>query len=269
MSTWKRRFVRITLVLLGVSFVGFVVPGYAALYWAWVRGNLDVARPFLPGARNFGILAVAGAAVALGILFSSKAFPLPPKTRLLLSVFATLTIAFFAEFRNEGKFCFKALHHFFAPGTWIHDGLNHLVPSLGDFLYRIEYSHWNDFLLGPAIVSVLFPLAVARIYKAVAEQQSNDIGLRSLEDSASLDQALRFARILMNVGLFFFFWQAWAEKAGYLGNPHSSDEIDLPFEFAGTMVGFWIARVLTKPFDQRSEEFRSTLLIDLVCSGVV
>jgi hypothetical protein len=38
-----------------------------------------------------------------------------------------------------------------------------------------------------------------------------------------------------------------AGKAGYLHNPHSNDEIDLPFEFAGTMLGFWMARVLTKP----------------------
>ena len=55
----------------------------------------------------------------------------------------------------------------------------------------------------------------------------------------------------MNVGLFWFFIQAWAEKAGYLRNPHSNDEIDLPFEFAGTMLGFWMARVLTRPFDFR------------------
>ena len=73
----------------------------------------------------------------------------------------------------------------------------------------------------------------------------------------------------MNVGLFLFFIQAWAEKAGYINNLHSSDEIDLPFEFAGTMLGFWMARVLTKPFDERSEKFRSTLFIDLVSSGVI
>jgi hypothetical protein len=48
--------------------------------------------------------------------------------------------------------------------------------------------------------------------------------------------------------------QAWAEKAGHLSNPHSNDEIDLPFEFAGTVLGFWMARVLTKPFHQRSEK---------------
>ena len=112
------------------------------------------------------MLAMAGAAVALGILFSSKTFPLPAKTaktRLLLSLLASITIGFFAEFRNEGKFYFKNLHHFFRPGTWIHDGLSQIVPSLGDFLYRVEYSHWSDFLMGPAIVSVLFPLAIVRI----------------------------------------------------------------------------------------------------------
>jgi len=73
----------------------------------------------------------------------------------------------------------------------------------------------------------------------------------------------------MNIGLFWFFTQAWAEKAGYLRNPYSNDEVDLPFEFAGTMLGFWMARVLTKPFDQRSERFRSTLFIDLVSSGII
>jgi len=87
------------------------------------------------------MLAMAGAAVALGILFSSKTFPVPPRMRLLLSLLATVTIGFFSEFRNEGKFYFKNLHHFFGSGTWIHDGLNQVVPSLGDFLYRIEYSH--------------------------------------------------------------------------------------------------------------------------------
>jgi hypothetical protein len=90
--------------------------------------------------------------------------------RLLLSLLATATIGFFAEFRNEGKFYFKNLHHFFGRGTWIHGGLNQVVPSLGDFLYRIEYSHWNDFLLGPAILSVLFPLAIVRIHKALSDQ---------------------------------------------------------------------------------------------------
>jgi hypothetical protein len=58
-------------------------------------------------ARNFGMLAVAGAAIALGILFSSKTFLVPPKTRLLLSLLATATIGFFSEFRNEGKILFQ------------------------------------------------------------------------------------------------------------------------------------------------------------------
>ena len=127
----------------------------------------------------------------------------------------------------------------------------------------------NDFLLGPAIVSVLFPLAILRIYKASSDQTPIHLSAPTSGGSADLDQALRFARILMYVGLFWFFWQSWAEKAGYLSNPHSSDEIDLPFEFGGTMLGFWMARVLTKPFDQRSEEFRSTFLIDFLSSGVI
>jgi hypothetical protein len=266
---WKRNFVALTLLFLSVAFVSFVATGYTALYWAWVRGNLEAARPYLPWARNCGMLAVAGAVAAFAILFSSKAFPLPAKGRLSLSVLATLALAFFAEFRNEGKFWFKGLHHFFLPGTWVHNGLNRVLPSLGDFLYRVEYSHWNDFLLGPAIVSVLFPLGVIRIYNAVSEQGSTELAAPNLDESARVDHALRFARILMNVGLFFFFWQAWAEKAGYLSNPHSSDEIDLPFEFGGTTLGFWMARVLTKPFNQRSEKFRSTFAIDFVSSGVV
>lgn len=268
-DAWKARFVDGTLIFLGGSFVGFVASGYTALYWAWVRGNLDAARPYLPWARTFGVLAVTGAALAFAILFSSKTFSVSPKTRRFLSTLATLTIAFFAEFRNEGKFCFRGLHHFFLPGTWIHDGLNRVVPSLGDFLFRMEYSHWNDFLLGPATVSLLFPLAVARIYKSVSEQGPIGLGTPSLDTSANVDHALRFARILMNVGLFWFFWQAWAEKAGYLSNPHSSDEIDLPFEFGGTMLGFWMARVLTKPFGERREKFRSTFVIDFVSSGVI
>ena len=64
----------------------------------------------------------------------------------------------------------------------------------------------------------------------------------------------------MNVGLFWFFIQAWAEKAGYLSNPFSDDEIDLPVEFASTVLGFWMVRLLSKPLDERSEKFRSTLL---------
>jgi hypothetical protein len=269
MSRWKNNFVSLTLICLAVSLVGFVATGYAALYWAWVRGDLDAARPYLPWARNIGIVAVALATLAFGILFAAKAFPVSKTSRLRLSLLATATIAFFAEFRNEGKFCFKNLHHFFRPGSWIHDGLNRLVPSLGDFLYRLEYSHFNDFLLGPAIVSVLFPLGVIRIYKALSEQGSMNRHAPMFDESSGLEQALRFARILMNVGLFWFFWQAWAEKAGYLSNPHSSDEIDLPFEFGGVMLGFWMARVLTKPFGEKSEKFRSTFVIDFVSSGVI
>jgi len=187
----------------------------------------------------------------------------------LLSLLATVTIGFFAEFRNDGKFYFKNLHNFFGPGTWIHDGLNRIVPSLGDFLYRLEYSHWNDFLMGPAIVSVLFPLAIVRIYRAFGDRRPISLSAPTWDVSTDLEQVLQFARILINVGLFWFFCMAWAEKAGYLSNPHSNDEIDLPFEFGGTMLGFWMARVLTKPFDQRSEKFRSTFFIDFLSSGVI
>lgn len=215
------------------------------------------------------MLAMAGAAAALGILFSSKTFPIPLKIRLSLSLLATATIGFFSEFRNEGKFYFKGLVHFFGRGTWIHHALNQAVPSLGDFLYGIEYSHWNDFLMGPAIISVLFSLVFVKIYVAFRNQGAISLRASTSDVSTDLDHALRFARTLMNVGLFWFFIQAWAEKAGYLSNAHSNDEIDLPFEFAGTMLGFWMARVLTKPFDQRSEKFRSTFFIDFVSSGVI
>lgn len=269
MTAWKNYLVALTISLLSISFPIFLVTGYTALYWAWLRSNLVAAVPYLPWARNFGMLAMAGAATALVILFSPNTFPISPRTRLSLSLLATATIGFFSEFRNEGKFHFKRLVHFFAPGTWIHNGLNHLVSSLGDFLYRFEYSHWNDFLIGPAIVSILFALVFGKICGAFRNQGSLSLNTEPSDPSTDLDDTLRFARILMNVGLFWFFIQAWAEKAGYLSNPHSNDEIDLPFEFAGTMLGFWMARVLTKPFDGRPERFRSTFVIDFLASGVV
>lgn len=214
------------------------------------------------------MLGIACAVTALGIVFSSETFPIPPKTRLWLSLLATAMIAFFAEFRNEGKFHFKRLVHFSGPGTWIHDGLNQVVSSLGDSLYRIEYSHWNDLLMGPAIVSVLFSLAFAKIYGGVRNPAPITLSASTPHVSTDLDHALRFARILMNVGLFWFFIQAWAEKSGYLSNPYSNDEIDLPVEFAGTMIGFWMARGLTKPFDKPPEKFRSVFLIDFLSSGL-
>ncbi|MBZ5526145.1 MAG: hypothetical protein LAP21_28325, partial [Acidobacteriia bacterium] len=268
MSPWKNRLVVLTMVLVSFSFPIFLVAGYTALYWAWLRANLEAALPYLPWARNFGMLAMAGAAAALGILFSSNTFPISPKIRLSLSLLATATIGFFSEFRNEGKFHFKNLVHFFGPGTWIHDRLNQIVSSLGDFLYRMEYSHWNDFLMGPAIVSVLFSLVFVKIYTTFRNHGPISLSVPTSDLSSDLDHALRFVRILMNVGLFWFFIQAWAEKAGYLSNPHSNDEIDLPFEFAGTMLGFWMARVLTKPFDQRFEKYNSTFFIDFLSSGV-
>jgi hypothetical protein len=269
MSRWKTFLVGLTLVLLTVSFSIFLVTGYAALYWAWGRGNLEAALPYLPWARNFGIMALAGATSAVIILFSSDTFQIPPKIRLSLSILATLAICFFAEFRNEGKFYFKNLVHFFGPGTWIHDGLIHIVSPLGDFLYRMEYSHWNDFLMGPAIVSVLFSVVFLRICGAFANRRAIQLSGSPLELSSELPDALRFARILMNIGLFWFFIQAWAEKAGYVTNPHSNDELDLPFEFAGTVLGFWMARVLTKAFDLHPEKFRSTFFIDFLSSGVI
>jgi len=269
MSHWKNYLVGSTVAVLCVAFPIFIVSGYAALYWAWLRGNVGAALPYLPWARNFGLLAMAGAAVALVILFYSKTFAISPKMRAALSLLATLTIAFFSEFRNEGKFHFKSLVHWLGPGTRVHDALNQVFSSLGDFLYRIEYSHWNDFLMGPAIVSVLFALVYLKVYGAFWNRGSISLTAASEDRSTELDHALRFARILMNVGLFWFFIQAWAEKAGYLSNPHSNDEIDLPFEFAGTMVGFWMARVLTKPFDQRAEKFRSTFALDFLVAGVI
>jgi hypothetical protein len=227
MSAWKSHLVVLTLALLAISFPIFLFTGYSALYWAWLRVNLEAALPYLPWARNFGMLAMIGAVAAFGILFSSNIFPIPPKFRLALSLLATATIGFFAEFRNEGKFHFKGLIHFFGPGTWIHDGLYQLVPSVGNLLYRIEYSHWNDFLMGPAITSVLFALVFFKIYGAFQDQGPVSLTASPSDASTNLDHALRFARILMNVGLFWFFIHAWAEKAGYLSNPHSNDEIDL------------------------------------------
>ena len=121
--------------------------------------------------------------------------------------------------------------------------------------------------MGPAVVSILFFLVFFKIYGAFQSQNPTTVSPLRQVPSTNLHDALRFARILMNVGLFWFFIQAWAEKAGYLRNPHSNDEIDLPFEFAGTMLGFWMARVLTKPFDESSERFRSTLFVDFVSFG--
>jgi hypothetical protein len=269
MSPWKNHLVAFAMALLSLSFAIFLVTGGAVLYWAWLRADLQSALPYLPWARNSGMLAMACASVALGILFSPNTFPITAKTRLWLSLLATATIGFFSEFRNEGKFHLKKLVHFFGPGTWIHDGLNQIVASLGDTLYRIEYSHWNDFLMGPAIVSALFAVAFVKIYGAVQNQAPITLGGPARDVSTDLDHALRFARTLMNVGLFWFFINAWAEKAGYLSNLHSNDEIDLPVEFAGTMLGFWMVRALTRPFDRPSEKFRSNLLVDFVASGVM
>ena len=123
--------------------------------------------------------------------------------------------------------------------------------------------------MGPAIVSVLFSIVFFKLYGAVQNQAPITLTVSTQGTTADLDYVLRFARTLMNVGLFWFFINAWAEKAGYLTNPHSNDEIDLPFEFAGTMVGFWMVRVLTKPFGNVREQFHSTLLIDFLAAGVV
>ncbi len=94
MSPWKNYLVVLTMALLSVCFPIFLVTGYTALYWAWLRANVQAALPYLPWARNFGMLAMAGAAAALGILFSSSTFPISPKIRLSLSLLATATIAF-------------------------------------------------------------------------------------------------------------------------------------------------------------------------------
>ncbi|HET8826293.1 MAG TPA: hypothetical protein VFM77_14240, partial [Terriglobales bacterium] len=104
---WKRHLVRLTVALLIVSFPIFLLTGCTALYWGWVRSNLGAALPYLPWARDFGELAMLGAALAIAILFSSRSVPVPPKIRLWLSMFAATTIGFFSEFRNEGKFYFK------------------------------------------------------------------------------------------------------------------------------------------------------------------
>jgi uncharacterized protein YacL len=122
--------------------------------------------------------------------------------------------------------------------------------------------------MGPAIISVLFGVLFAKIYGAFRNHGPATLRTSAADASADLEPVLRFARTVMNVGLFWFFIQGWAEKAGYLNNSHSRDEIDLPFEFGGTLLGFWMARVLTKPFSDQSEKFRSSLLVDFLCTGV-
>lgn len=269
LSPRKVRFLLLLSVCMGVSFLVFLFTGYTALYWVWVRSNLPLALPYLPWARNSSAVALVAASFALIVLFAQKLFPLSPKTRLALSLLTSIVIGFYAEFRNEGKFFLKGLHHFFGPTTWVHALLHRLSPSLGEFLYRMEYSHWNDFLMGPAIVCVLFPIAAGRLYRAPGDSHPVSLTSPGPVLSTGAEQALRFARILMYVGLFWFFFMSWAEKAGYLANPHSSDELDLPFEFGGTLLGFWMARVFTRPFEPPSEKFRSTLLIDFLSSGAI
>ena len=72
MRPWKNHLVVLVIALMGVSLLIFAVTGYTALYWAWLRGNLEAALPYLPWARNFGMLAMAWAAAALMILFLPK-----------------------------------------------------------------------------------------------------------------------------------------------------------------------------------------------------
>jgi hypothetical protein len=98
MSPWKSRVV-VTLALLSLSFTAFLITGYTALYWACPRADLPAALPFLPSARSFGMLAMACPAVALESC-SRRIFPIAPRTRLSLSLLATVTIGFFSEFRN-------------------------------------------------------------------------------------------------------------------------------------------------------------------------
>jgi hypothetical protein len=91
----------------------------------------------------------------------------------------------------------------------------------------------------------------------------------TLTNGAELEQALRFARIIMYVALFWFFSQALSEEAGLFRNPHLPDVIDMVAEIFGTALGFWMARFLTRPFDNRPENFWSTLQADLIATGPV
>jgi len=268
LSPRKNFFVMAIMTILGISFLVFFITGYTALYWAWVHSDLQKAMPYLPWARNFGMLGMIFATAAFAILFAPSRFPLPPKTRLHLSLLATVTIGFFAEFRNDGKFHLMEHVHFFGRETWIYQALNQQVTWLGEYLYILEYSFFNDFLMGPAIVSVLYPLVFLRIYGAVTNPTLS-IGMSSTKSSSDLEQALRFARIIMNVGLFWLFSSGWAEKADYIRNPHSRDQHDFSPEFGGTMLAFWMVRTLTMSFEKRTENFRSTLKIDLISTLII
>jgi len=268
LSPRKNFFVMAIMTILGISFLLFFFTGYTALAWAWVHSDLQKAMPYLPWARNFGMLGLIFATVAFAILFAPSRFPLPPKTRLHLSLLATVTIGFFAEFRNDGKFHLKEHVHFFGPETWVYQALNQLFTSLGELFYTLEYSFFNDFLMGPAIVCVLYPLVFLRIYGAVTNPTLS-IGMSDRKSSSDLEQALRFARIIMNVGLFWLFSSGWGEKADFIRNPHSSDQHDFSPEFGGTMLAFWMIRTLTMSFEKRTESFRSTLKIDLISTLII
>jgi hypothetical protein len=190
--------------------------------------------------------------------------------RFKLSVLAAFAVAFFAEFRNDGKFYFKGLHHFLAPGTWLRGSCDYLHAGFGGWLYRLERSHWNDFLLGPAIVCAIYALLFWRLRAAALDSFTvTDTKLPIATSDESVRQAHRQIRIVMNVALWWGFVQAWGEKAGYWPNAFSDDQWDFPFEFAGVAVGFWMARIFTPYADDRSDRFRSTFWIDFVGTGVV
>ena len=86
MTPFKTRLVVAVTGLLAIALPIFLVSGYTALYYAWVRGSLEAARPYLPWARSFGMLAMAASAVGLTILFSQQFFPISPKLRIGLSI---------------------------------------------------------------------------------------------------------------------------------------------------------------------------------------
>jgi hypothetical protein len=93
---------------------------------------------------------------------------------------------FLFRVQERGQVLLQNLGHFFGTGTWIHEGMNRVVASSGDFLYRMEFSHWNDFLLGPAIVSVLFSPTFIKIYSAHRNQNSFHVGTTTPDAATDL-----------------------------------------------------------------------------------
>jgi len=219
-------------------FLIFLVTGYTAPFTGLgARANLEAGSGLI--CRGPGIpecWAMAGRRCgSRNFLFRIKDLPAPPKNPPIAftACHGSRSASFCRIQKTMASFYFqKPPQPFFSGlGTWIHDGLNRIVPSLGRFSVPASNTRTGTI---SSWVRQSFSVSFSPCYRenlqgfwGSASHQPEARRLGTCRRISTRCCSLRGIPHECRTLLVFSAWHGQKKRRGYLSNPHSNDEIDL------------------------------------------